>query len=644
MSTTAGLASPPRTEASPFLRVRRCLNAWENIGAGPMILNWIANGYKLPLTGPVEPFNIPPLHQHNPQEVAALQEIKAKLLSMGVITRTTNNNFVSRSRLEPKKDGGYRLVVDLRPLNAYLPETTCKYETLNDAQFLLQRQDWMISADLKDGYYHLGIHKDHQQYLTTMLDGELVQFTALPFGLSTAPRVFTKFMRPVVKYFRSNGIRMLQYLDDSLFLSQSHAELLNIRQFVEETFTELGLLRKESKGCWEPAQHLIHLGIAIDTERGLFLIPPHKQATIRGAASSLLRYSASHRRWVSVKKLANLAGMVISTTIAFPLARTLTRSLYDVIATRVSWTRDVRLDKQTIRDLQFLSKLDAVFCDKAIWEPQPLARINTDASLTGWGAILDDLVPAQGFFSKGEQALHITAKELNAVLFALQRFHNNLVNKPVRIVTDNMSVMAVINKGVSHSRTMMSIYRKMLKFCLERGILLKAEYINTHHNVVADALSRISPFSDWSIPQELFAQMELMFGKRTCDRFASPTSARCHKYNSVIPGNDSLGDAFLQSTWINERNWICPPISLAARVIDRLYHEGAEALLVVPYWRSATWFPMLMEMADYHRVLTAQEMSQIESHGPGPPEVHRNHHWRLVIVHIPEREARLEYC
>ena len=609
-----------------------------------MILNWVANGYKLPFTGSVEPFNIPPLRYHSPEEVVALREIKEKLLTMGVIRRTTNNKYVSRSRLEPKKDGGFRLIVDLRPLNKYLPQQPCKFETLSDAQFLLQHNDWMISADLKDGYYHLGIHDDHQQYLTTVLDGELVQFMALPFGLSTAPRVFTKFMRPVVKYFRSQGIRMLQYLDDSLFLSQSHKELCSIRQFVETTLNNLGLLRKESKGCWEPTQQLVHLGIAIDTARGLFLIPPHKQATIKAAAMSLLRYSTSHRRWVSVKKLANLAGTVIATSIAFPLARTLTRSLYDVIATRVSWTRDVRLDKQAIRDLKFLRKLDPVFCDKAIWEPQPLARINTDASLSGWGAILDDLVPAQGFFSKGEQALHITAKELNAVLFALQCFHNKLINKPVRIVTDNMSVMAVINKGVSHSRTMMSIYRKMLQFCLERGILLKAEYINTHHNTVADALSRISPFSDWSIPDELFAEMELMFGKRTCDRFASPTSTKCLKYNSIIPGDDSLGDAFLQSTWINERNWICPPISLAARVIDRLYHEGSEALLVVPYWKSATWFPMLMEMADYHRVLTAQEMFQIVSHGPGPPEVHRNHHWRLIIVHIPEREQRLEYC
>ena len=56
-----------------------------------MILNWVANGYKLPFTGSVEPFNIPPLRYHSPEEVVALREIKEKLLTMGVIRRTTNN-------------------------------------------------------------------------------------------------------------------------------------------------------------------------------------------------------------------------------------------------------------------------------------------------------------------------------------------------------------------------------------------------------------------------------------------------------------------------------------------------------------------------------------------------------------------------
>ena len=40
--------------------------------------------------------------------------MKMKLLQQGVVKPATCRKFVSRSRLEPKKDGGFRLVVDLR--------------------------------------------------------------------------------------------------------------------------------------------------------------------------------------------------------------------------------------------------------------------------------------------------------------------------------------------------------------------------------------------------------------------------------------------------------------------------------------------------------------------------------------------------
>ena len=38
--------------------------------------------------------------------------------------------YVASSRLEAKKSGGYRHIVDLRPLNAHLVVPKCKYETL----------------------------------------------------------------------------------------------------------------------------------------------------------------------------------------------------------------------------------------------------------------------------------------------------------------------------------------------------------------------------------------------------------------------------------------------------------------------------------------------------------------------------------
>ncbi|CAJ0966938.1 unnamed protein product [Ranitomeya imitator] len=52
--------------------------------------------------------------------------------------------------------------------------------------------------DLKDAYYHVPIHEDHQKFLrvAVSLAGtiEHFQYQALPFGVAVAPRVFTKIM------------------------------------------------------------------------------------------------------------------------------------------------------------------------------------------------------------------------------------------------------------------------------------------------------------------------------------------------------------------------------------------------------------------------------------------------------------------
>ncbi|CAJ0944686.1 unnamed protein product [Ranitomeya imitator] len=65
----------------------------------------------------------------------------------------------------------------------------------------------MAGIDLKDAYYHLPIHAEHQQYLrvAVTLEGKVrhFQYVAMPFGLSMAPRVFTKELGWIVNFEKS---------------------------------------------------------------------------------------------------------------------------------------------------------------------------------------------------------------------------------------------------------------------------------------------------------------------------------------------------------------------------------------------------------------------------------------------------------
>ena len=64
----------------------------------------------------------------------------------------------------------------------------------------------MFSFDLKSAYHHVEISQEYQTYLgfswKTSNSGDEIfyVFTVLPFGLSTAPYVFTKLLKPLEKH------------------------------------------------------------------------------------------------------------------------------------------------------------------------------------------------------------------------------------------------------------------------------------------------------------------------------------------------------------------------------------------------------------------------------------------------------------
>ena len=66
------------------------------------------------------------------------------------------------------------------------------------AVHLIQKDYWMVVLDLKDASYSVPIHLNHRKYLRFEFKDTLYQFTRLTHGLASAPRVSTKFMKPVI--------------------------------------------------------------------------------------------------------------------------------------------------------------------------------------------------------------------------------------------------------------------------------------------------------------------------------------------------------------------------------------------------------------------------------------------------------------
>ena len=84
-----------------------------------------------------------------------------------------------------------------------------------------KKGDFMVKLDLKDAYFTVPVWIGHQKYLRFLWKETLWEFACLPFELASAPRTFTKIMKPVVATLRNLGIRLIIYLDDLLILADS---------------------------------------------------------------------------------------------------------------------------------------------------------------------------------------------------------------------------------------------------------------------------------------------------------------------------------------------------------------------------------------------------------------------------------------
>jgi hypothetical protein len=63
---------------------------------------------------------------------------------------------------------------------------------------ILQEGNWMVTIDLKDTYLSVPMAKDDRLFLRFKWRGILYEYQRLTFGLSSASRVLTKLLRPVV--------------------------------------------------------------------------------------------------------------------------------------------------------------------------------------------------------------------------------------------------------------------------------------------------------------------------------------------------------------------------------------------------------------------------------------------------------------
>ena len=145
-------------------------------------------------------------------------------------TKGTVTRFYSTLFLVPKKDGGMRLVINLKSLNQFVPQHYFKMEGMHTLRDLLKARDWMCKVDLKDAYFTVPIHLEDRRFLRFSTQNRTFQFNCVPVGLSCTTWVFTKTLKPALTLLREMGVRLVAYIDDILVMAESQVQARNHTQ------------------------------------------------------------------------------------------------------------------------------------------------------------------------------------------------------------------------------------------------------------------------------------------------------------------------------------------------------------------------------------------------------------------------------
>ena len=350
----------------------KSIDYWRSLGAPDFILNIIRDGYKIPFIS-----TPPPRQFRNNASAFKESDFVGEAISELLSDNRVEEIFSAPDILNPltvsiQRSGKKRLILDLRHINLHVFKQKFKCEGLHTIKDVFFEGYFVFSFDLKSGYHHVDIFPEHRRFLAFSWrfgtsQARYFQFTVLPFGLSSAPFVFTKLLKPLETHWRAQGIPIAIFfydgVGDGLTLEAAKANSSSVRS----DLVRCGFGLNHEKSIWQPSTSFSWIGFNIDTQTGFIFAVDSRIDKLCSDLNSVCA-SLVVSPYVYVKKIASIVGQIISLAPSCGnVTQIMTRFLHFVINSRRSWNCHVLVLDQAKEELVFWRDNLKSFNGKLFW-------------------------------------------------------------------------------------------------------------------------------------------------------------------------------------------------------------------------------------------------------------------------------------
>ena len=368
--------------------------------------------------------------------------------------------------LVPKGHDGlaWRMIVDLssprgRSVNDNISPDLCSlsYPSVDDAVdyvLALGRSTQMVKLDLKNAYRILPVHPGDRRFLGVCWEGQVFIDHCLPFGLRSAPKIFTAFADALAWILHHQGIRhIMHYLDDFMFFgSPGSGEAEFALRLAFDVLAGLGIPVSLPK-LEGPSTSVTFLGIVIDSERMELRLPHDKVDRMRALVSSWLGRRSGRR-----SDLESLLGHLSHAAVVVWPGRIFLRHLFSLLARASRGHFFIHLKA----DLAWWHCFLQVWHGAAfvISQNAPVVNVHSDASGNfGCGAVTGDARWLQVRWPDSWANVSIAVKEMAPIVLAAAVWGRTWHRSRVCFHCDNAAVVSVIQRRSAKDPTLLHLLR-----------------------------------------------------------------------------------------------------------------------------------------------------------------------------------------